>query len=125
MCLARLNPGVGFDPARFHYRASLQTDAITNYATYLQSAGVQLGIKISMSLESEPLGTAGPLALARDVLGEDGEPFFVLNSDGTVIGLGYCTWTAFTSYNHIPFNLVTLLITHDSAPACSIFIALT
>ena len=24
---------------------------------------------------------AGPLALARDVLGADGEPFFVLNAD--------------------------------------------
>lgn len=32
-----------------------------------------------MSLESEPLGTAGPLALARDILRED--KFFVLNSD--------------------------------------------
>ncbi|NXY38155.1 GMPBA guanyltransferase, partial [Pomatorhinus ruficollis] len=41
----------------------------------------RLGIRISMSHEKEPLGTAGPLALARDLLSEDGEPFFVLNSD--------------------------------------------
>ncbi|NWI43955.1 GMPBA guanyltransferase, partial [Picathartes gymnocephalus] len=41
----------------------------------------RLGIRISMSHEKEPLGTAGPLALARDLLAEDGEPFFVLNSD--------------------------------------------
>lgn len=40
-----------------------------------------LGIKISFSVETEPLGTAGPLALARDILGKDNEPFFVLNSD--------------------------------------------
>lgn len=40
-----------------------------------------LGIKISFSVETEPLGTAGPLALARDILGKDDEPFFVLNSD--------------------------------------------
>ena len=39
------------------------------------------GIKISISVEDEPLGTAGPLALARDLLTEDDEPFFVLNSD--------------------------------------------
>ncbi|XP_065066649.1 mannose-1-phosphate guanyltransferase beta-B-like [Rhopilema esculentum] len=43
----------------------------------------RLGIKIMMSHEKEPLGTAGPLALARDLLTEDNEPFFVLNSDIT------------------------------------------
>lgn len=31
-------------------------------------------------METEPLGTAGPLKLARDLLAGD-EPFFVLNSD--------------------------------------------
>ncbi|CAL9707418.1 unnamed protein product [Knipowitschia caucasica] len=41
----------------------------------------RLGIKISLSHEKEPLGTAGPLALARDLLNVDSEPFFVLNSD--------------------------------------------
>uniref|UniRef100_A0A668UCS6 mannose-1-phosphate guanylyltransferase n=1 Tax=Oreochromis aureus TaxID=47969 RepID=A0A668UCS6_OREAU len=41
----------------------------------------RLGIRISLSHEKEPLGTAGPLALARDLLNDDGEPFFVLNSD--------------------------------------------
>lgn len=41
----------------------------------------RLGIRISMSHEKEPLGTAGPLALARDLLTENAEPFFVLNSD--------------------------------------------
>lgn len=40
----------------------------------------RLGIKISISQESEPLGTAGPLALARHIL-EGSEAFFVLNSD--------------------------------------------
>ncbi|XP_065673848.1 mannose-1-phosphate guanyltransferase beta isoform X2 [Hydra vulgaris] len=43
----------------------------------------KLGIKISMSHEREPLGTAGPLALARHWLEESTEPFFVLNSDIT------------------------------------------
>ncbi|XP_066859047.1 mannose-1-phosphate guanyltransferase beta isoform X1 [Anser cygnoides] len=41
----------------------------------------RLGLRISLSHEKEPLGTAGPLALARDLLAEGGEPFFVLNSD--------------------------------------------
>ncbi|XP_056384328.1 mannose-1-phosphate guanyltransferase beta isoform X2 [Hyla sarda] len=41
----------------------------------------RLGIRISMSHEKEPLGTAGPLALARELLTENSEPFFVLNSD--------------------------------------------
>ncbi|KAL6514783.1 cytochrome c1 [Orobanche gracilis] len=42
----------------------------------------KLDIKITCSQESEPLGTAGPIALARDKL-IDGcdEPFFVFNSD--------------------------------------------
>ncbi|CAF1096257.1 unnamed protein product [Adineta ricciae] len=41
----------------------------------------RLEIKITISQETEPLGTAGPLALARDHLRTDNEPFFVLNSD--------------------------------------------
>ncbi|KAK3101170.1 hypothetical protein FSP39_001487 [Pinctada imbricata] len=41
----------------------------------------KLGVKIIISLESEPLGTAGPLALASEHLTQDSEPFFVLNSD--------------------------------------------
>ncbi|XP_040566152.1 mannose-1-phosphate guanylyltransferase catalytic subunit beta [Lepeophtheirus salmonis] len=41
----------------------------------------RLGIKITFSHETEPLGTAGPLALSRKLLEEDNSPFFVLNSD--------------------------------------------
>jgi len=41
----------------------------------------RLGIKITFAHEEEPLGTAGPLALSRDVLMSNDEPFFVLNSD--------------------------------------------
>lgn len=43
--------------------------------------GEKLGIRITFSLEDEPLGTAGPLALASKYLKEDDAPFFVLNSD--------------------------------------------
>lgn len=41
----------------------------------------KLGVTLIFSHEPEPLGTAGPLALARDILCSGDEPFFVLNSD--------------------------------------------
>jgi len=47
----------------------------------MQVEAARLGISITFSHEKEPLGTAGPLALSREVLGRDDEPFFVLNSD--------------------------------------------
>jgi mannose-1-phosphate guanylyltransferase len=47
------------------------------------TGAVRAQITITFSVENEPLGTAGPLALARDVLGKDDAPFFVLNSDVT------------------------------------------
>ncbi|XP_010275250.1 PREDICTED: mannose-1-phosphate guanylyltransferase 1-like [Nelumbo nucifera] len=47
----------------------------------LEEFEVKVGIKVTCSQEMEPLGTAGPLALAREKLIEFGEPFFVLNSD--------------------------------------------
>ncbi len=43
----------------------------------------QFGINITISIESEPLGTAGPLKLAEKILAKDDAPFFVLNSDVT------------------------------------------
>jgi len=56
-----------------NYRAEVMEKEMASHAE-------RLGIKITMSLETEPLGTAGPLALAREQL-SDGEPFWVLNSD--------------------------------------------
>lgn len=41
----------------------------------------KLGVNLIFSHETEPLGTAGPLALAKDILLTSPEPFFVLNSD--------------------------------------------
>jgi len=63
-----------------------------NYQPELMSACMnewskKLGMKVTYSLETEPLGTAGPLALAANSLNTDvngnpsDEPFFVLNSD--------------------------------------------
>ncbi|KAK1355278.1 Mannose-1-phosphate guanylyltransferase [Heracleum sosnowskyi] len=49
---------------------------------FLNEFETKLDIKITISRETEPLGTAGPLALARDKLVDgSGEPFFALNSD--------------------------------------------
>jgi len=49
---------------------------------FLKEFETKLGIKITCSQETELLGPAGPLALARDKLfDESGNPFFVLNSD--------------------------------------------
>jgi mannose-1-phosphate guanylyltransferase len=41
----------------------------------------KLGMTLIFSHETEPLGTAGPLALAKEILMTSSEPFFVLNSD--------------------------------------------
>lgn len=41
----------------------------------------KLGVNLIFSHETEPLGTAGPLALAKDILCTSTEPFYVLNSD--------------------------------------------
>lgn len=53
---------------------------------FLTSCEQKYGIKIHISIETEPMGTAGPLALARDLLlagVKEGErqPFFMFNSD--------------------------------------------
>lgn len=47
----------------------------------LSEEAKKLGVKLVFSHETEPLGTAGPLALAKDFLNTSSEPFFVLNSD--------------------------------------------
>jgi mannose-1-phosphate guanylyltransferase len=49
---------------------------------FLRDFETSLGIKITCSQETEPMGTAGPLALARAALDDgSGDSFFVLNSD--------------------------------------------
>ncbi|KAK6505326.1 mannose-1-phosphate guanyltransferase [Arthrobotrys musiformis] len=48
---------------------------------HLKKYEEQYNVKITFSVENEPLGTAGPLKLAEEILGKDDKPFFVLNSD--------------------------------------------
>lgn len=59
-----------------NYRPEIMEDALKEYSK-------RFGINITFSVETEPLGTAGPLKLAADILGKDDSPFFVLNSDVT------------------------------------------
>lgn len=47
----------------------------------LKKETAKLGVELIFSHETEPLGTAGPLALAKECLNASKEPFFVLNSD--------------------------------------------
>lgn len=47
----------------------------------LKKETAKLGVELIFSHETEPLGTAGPLALAKKCLSASKEPFFVLNSD--------------------------------------------
>ncbi|XP_018790715.1 PREDICTED: mannose-1-phosphate guanyltransferase beta [Bactrocera latifrons] len=47
----------------------------------LKQEAEKLGVNLIFSHENEPLGTAGPLALAKDILSSSSEPFYVLNSD--------------------------------------------
>ena len=49
---------------------------------FLAEWEAKLGVKITCSQEDTPMGTAGPLGLARAILDDgSGDPFFVLNSD--------------------------------------------
>lgn len=57
-----------------NYRPEIMVAALKEYEK-------EYGVNITFSVETEPLGTAGPLALAREILGKDDSPFFVLNSD--------------------------------------------
>jgi len=48
---------------------------------FLKEAEKKYGVEIVCSQEDVPMGTAGPLALARAHLTQDNEPFFMFNSD--------------------------------------------
>ncbi|KAL9130646.1 MAG: hypothetical protein Q9217_001216 [Psora testacea] len=57
-----------------NYRPEIMASALKKYEQ-------EYNVKIEFSVETEPLGTAGPLKLAAKTLGKDDSPFFVLNSD--------------------------------------------
>lgn len=57
-----------------NYRPEVMVSTLKKYEK-------EYGVSITFSVETEPLGTAGPLKLAEEVLKKDDSPFFVLNSD--------------------------------------------
>ncbi|KAH3679866.1 hypothetical protein WICMUC_000609 [Wickerhamomyces mucosus] len=57
-----------------NYRPEVMVSTLKKYEQ-------EYGVSITFSVETEPLGTAGPLKLAENVLKKDDSPFFVLNSD--------------------------------------------
>ncbi|KAL9612445.1 MAG: hypothetical protein Q9167_002954 [Letrouitia subvulpina] len=57
-----------------NYRPDIMEKALKEYEE-------KYNVRITFSVETEPLGTAGPLKLAEKILGKDPSPFFVLNSD--------------------------------------------
>ncbi|CDO94334.1 unnamed protein product [Kluyveromyces dobzhanskii CBS 2104] len=57
-----------------NYRPEVMVETLKKYEN-------EYGVSITFSVETEPLGTAGPLKLAESVLKKDKSPFFVLNSD--------------------------------------------
>ncbi|KAH9864185.1 mannose-1-phosphate guanyltransferase [Plenodomus biglobosus] len=59
-----------------NYRPEIMAEALKTYEK-------QYNVTITFSVETEPLGTAGPLKLAENILGKDETPFFVLNADVT------------------------------------------
>ena len=74
-----------------------------------------LGIKISYSEETEPMGTAGPLVLpaVADRIRAVGKPFFVLNADVT------CKFplTALRDYHNSHAAEGTILVTEVAEPS--------
>jgi len=75
----------------------------------------KLGVKVVYSMEDEPLGTAGPLALASKWLmeGPDDEPFFVLNSDIT----SEFPFTELLAFHKAHGKEGTILVTQVSEPS--------
>ncbi|CAD6503793.1 BgTH12-05538 [Blumeria graminis f. sp. triticale] len=71
---ALANAGVSDIVLAVNYRPEVMERVLSEYAT-------KFNVKITFSIEHEPLGTAGPLKLAEKILGKDDTPFFVLNSD--------------------------------------------
>jgi mannose-1-phosphate guanylyltransferase len=57
-----------------NYRPEVMVSTLKKYEE-------EYGVNITFSVETEPLGTAGPLKLAEEILRKDDSPFFVLNSD--------------------------------------------
>ena len=79
---------------------------------FLDKYQAQYGIKITCSQEREPLGTAGPLALAKELL-NDGEPFFVMNCDIACA----CNLRDLLQFHRAHGKIGTILVTRVDEPS--------
>eukprot|EP00922_Rhytidocystis_sp_ex-Travisia-forbesii_P056831 GHVS01084065.1.p1 GENE.GHVS01084065.1~~GHVS01084065.1.p1 ORF type:complete len:371 (-),score=63.69 GHVS01084065.1:467-1579(-) len=83
----------------------------------LQSLEKKFGITITCSREEEPLGTAGPIALARDILldpkDDSSDSFFVCNSD-VICEFPY---TAMLAEHAVTGAEATILVTRVDKPS--------
>jgi|TARA_B100000524_G_scaffold316379_1_gene194908 mannose-1-phosphate guanylyltransferase len=91
-----------------NYRAEIMRE-------FLDKIQRQYSITITCSQESEPLGTAGPLAMARGLLqgGDDPEPFFVMNCDIVCD----CNFGALLAFHRAHGKLGTIIGTRVGEPA--------
>lgn len=89
-----------------NYRPEIMADFLAQYSKDGD------GIKITLSQEREPLGTAGPIALAKDLL-NDGDPFFVMNCDIA------CEFNlrALLDFHHAHGKVGTIMVTRVDEPA--------
>jgi NDP-mannose synthase len=85
----------------------------TNYKSqYIESFfgdGSRYGVKLKISKEEKPLGTAGPLLLLKDVLNE---PFLVMNGDI----LSLIDFEAFYKFSIEQNSLLTIAIKKEITP---------
>ena len=82
--------------------------------SFLKEFESRLDIKIVCSQETEPMGTAGPLALAKHILDDgSGDPFFVLNSDV----ISEYPLTAMVAFHKARGAEATLLVTKVEEPS--------
>lgn len=73
--------------------------------------GSEFGVSMQYSIEDTPLGTAGSVKKAQDLLGSD-EPFLIISGDA----LTDCDLTAAIKFHEEKGSLATLILTHVPNP---------
>lgn len=87
----------------------------TNYkSAYIENFfgdGSRYGVKLTISKEANPLGTAGPIKLIEQELRRDGEPFLLMNGD-IICNMDYAAFYCYAQQNAALLNVcVTKIIT--------------
>ncbi len=87
----------------------------TNYkSSYVQNFfgdGSRYGVKLTVSKEEKPLGTAGPIKLIEAELSRDGAPFLLINGD-IICNMDYGAFYEYAEQNDALLNVgITKIIT--------------